>query len=78
MLSFRGSVIKINQLFLAVCYAPGKGMTDNRFGISEVIVQQNLFFSSGIQSFFSSNFVHDKLFSGRINKSLSNGLSGVS
>lgn len=55
-----------------------KGMTDNRFGISEVIVQQNLFFSSGIQSFFSSNFVHDKLFSGRINKSLSNGLSGVS
>lgn len=37
--------------FLAVCYASVKGMTDNRFGISEVIVQQNLFFSPGIQSF---------------------------
>lgn len=42
---------KSGFFFLAVCYASVKGMTDNRFGISEVIVQQNLFFSSGIQSF---------------------------
>lgn len=67
MLSFRGSGIKINQLLLAVRYASVKGTADNGFGISEVIVRQHLFFSSGIQSFFSSNFVHDKLFSGRIN-----------
>ena len=34
-----GFIIKINQLFLAVCSESVKGMTDNRLGISEVIVQ---------------------------------------
>lgn len=46
-----GFIIKINQLFLAVCDETVKGMADNSLEISEVIVQQNLFFSSGIQSF---------------------------
>lgn len=32
-----GFIIKINQLFLAVCYELMKGMTDNRLEISEVI-----------------------------------------
>lgn len=63
----RGFIIKINQLFSALRCETVKGTADNSLEISEVIVQQNLFFSSGIQSFFSSNFVHDKLFSGRIN-----------
>lgn len=38
-----GFVIKINQLFLAVCYTSMKGMTDNKPEISQVILQQNLF-----------------------------------
>lgn len=35
-----GFIIKINQLFLAVCYELMKGMTDNRLEISEVIQEQ--------------------------------------
>lgn len=47
-----GFIIKINQLFLAVCYELMKGMTDNRLEISEVIQEQKfVFFSSGVQSF---------------------------
>lgn len=39
-----GLLIETNQLFLAVCCEPMKGMTDNSLGISEVPAQQNLFF----------------------------------
>lgn len=46
-----GFIIKINQLFLAVCYKPMKGMTVNRLEISEVIVRQKFVVSSGVQSF---------------------------
>lgn len=46
-----GFIIKINQLFLAVCYESVKGMTDNRLEISEVIVQQNLFFPQAFNLF---------------------------
>lgn len=63
----RGFVIKINQLFSAVRCETVKGTADNSLEISEVIVQQNLFFLLRHSIFFSSNFVHDKLFSGRIN-----------
>lgn len=61
-----GFIMKINQLLLTVCCESTKGMTDNRLEISEVIVQQNLFFPQAF-NLFSSNFVHDKLFSGCIN-----------
>lgn len=47
----RGFVIKINQLFSALRCETVKGTADNSLEISQVIVQQNLFFSSGIQSF---------------------------
>lgn len=47
----RGFIIKINQLFSALRCETVKGMADNSLEISQVIVQQNLFFSSGIQSF---------------------------
>lgn len=46
-----GFIIKINQLFLAVRSESVKGMTDNRLGISEVIVQQNLFFPQAFNLF---------------------------
>lgn len=46
-----GFIIKIKQLFLAVCYEPRKGMTVNRLEISEVIVRQKFVVSSGVQSF---------------------------
>lgn len=46
-----GFIIKINQLFLEVCYESRKGMTDNRLEISEVIVQQNLFFPQAFNLF---------------------------
>lgn len=46
-----GCIIKINQLFLAVCCESVKGMTDNRLEISEVIVQQNLFFPQAFNLF---------------------------
>lgn len=39
-----GFIIKINQLFLAVCYELMKGMTDNRLEISEVIQEQKFIF----------------------------------
>lgn len=39
-----GFIIKINQLFLAVCYELMKGMTDNRLEISEVIQEQKFVF----------------------------------
>ena len=41
----QGFVIKINQLFSAGRCETVKGMPDNSLEISEVIVQQNLFFS---------------------------------
>lgn len=46
-----GFIIKINQLFLAVCYEPMKGMAVNSLEISEVIVRQKFVVSSGVQSF---------------------------
>lgn len=46
-----GFIMKINQLFLAVRYDSMKGMTDNRLEISEVIVQQNLFFPQAFNLF---------------------------
>lgn len=33
-----GFIIKINQLFLAVCYESVNGMTDNSLEISDVIL----------------------------------------
>lgn len=46
-----GLIMEINQLFLAVCCEPVKGMTDNRLEISEIIVQQNLFFPQAFNLF---------------------------
>lgn len=46
-----GFIIKINQLFLAVCYESMNGMTENRLEISAVIVQRNLFFPQAFNLF---------------------------
>ena len=46
-----GLVREINQLFLAARYEPVKDMIDNRLGISEIIVQQNLFFPQAFNLF---------------------------
>lgn len=47
-----GLLIETNQLFLAVCCEPMEGMTDNSLGISEVPVQQNLFFPQAFNLLF--------------------------
>lgn len=46
-----GLLIETNQLFLAVCYEPVKGMTDISLEISEVTAQQNLFFPQALNLF---------------------------
>lgn len=47
----RGFIIKINQLFSALRCETVKGKADNSLEISEVIVQQNLFFSQAFNLF---------------------------